>query len=163
MAAKADGPEPDSGLRTDFERSVNYLVTALSNKLCTAASHRLRRRLKIGLMEWRVIALLAVDGEATPGRIAQVAGVDKSVVSRAVTSLAKLGLVHVAGTGGSGRQTLLLLTDAGWATHERGIVESIAAEQRLLRGFTPAEHDAAVLLLKRLAANVARGESADPA
>ena len=81
--AAADGPP----LRTDFDRSVSYLLTALANKLCMGASRRQRRILDVGLMEWRVLALLAVEPGASPGRIAEVAGVDKSVVSRAVTSL----------------------------------------------------------------------------
>ena len=158
MAAETD--DADGGLRTDFDRSVTYLVTALANKLSISASRRLRSRLKIGLMEWRVIALLGVERETSPARVAQVAGVDKSVVSRAVTSLAKAGLISVNSAPGPGRQTAMRLTDAGQAMHDRGIVEAIAAERGLLHGFSSAEHDAAVVLLKRLTANIARADKA---
>src|SRR5689334_8978549 len=94
-------------LRTDFETSAAFLVTALANKLSIIASRRLRRGLQIGLMEWRVIALLAVEHEATPSRVAQVAGVDKSVVSRAVNALERRGLIIVSTDGQPGRQTRL--------------------------------------------------------
>ena len=142
----------------DFDRSVTYLVTALANKMSISASRRLRP-LKIGLMEWRVIALLGVEHEASPARVAQVAGVDKSVVSRAVTALAKAGLIAVNAKGGPGRQTMAILTPAGWALHDQGIVEAMAAEEGLLHGFSPAEQDAAVTLLKRLTANLGYAEN----
>jgi DNA-binding MarR family transcriptional regulator len=162
MAAKPDGedapPAPSRGKRTDFDRSVTYLVTALANKMSIAASRRLRP-LKIGLMEWRVIALLGVEHEASPARVAQVAGVDKSVVSRAVTSLAKAGLIEVNAKGGPGRQTMAALTPSGWDLHEKGIVNAIAAEESLLHGFTAAEQDAAITLLKRLTANLGHAET----
>ena len=142
-------------LRTDFDRSVGYLVTALANKLTTGSSRRLKRRLNVGLMEWRVIALLGAETEASPARIAQVAGVDKSVVSRAVTTLDRSGLIVINPGPQAGRQTTLRLTPAGQALHDKGIVDTVARDEGLLKGFSEAERDTLVALLKRLNANVA--------
>jgi len=147
---------PDQPLRIDFDTSVGFLVTSLANKLASAASRRCRRRLGIGLMEWRVIALLAVEDEATPGRVAQVAGVDKSVVSRAVGSLEKRGLIEVSGEAQPGRQTRLTLTVRGQALHAEGIVLTYAAEDELLHGVAEKDRATVVRLLKRLGANVPR-------
>jgi len=145
-------------LLTDFERSVAFLVTSLANKLANASSKRWRRKFGIGLMEWRVLALLRVEPEATPGRVAQVAGVDKSVVSRAVTTLEDRGLIGVSGEAQTGRQTRLKLTPAGAAVHDEGIVLSLKAEAELLHGFSDEDRAAVVALLKRLGANFPRVE-----
>ncbi len=145
-------------LRTDFQRSIGFLLTALVNKLNSGASRRLRRRLDVGLMEWRVIALLGVEGEATPARIGQVAGVDKSVVSRAVNTLERRGLVRVFPGPQPGRQTSLELTPAGMALHDRGILEVLRGEEALLEGVSAAERETLILLLKRLTANLPRLE-----
>jgi DNA-binding MarR family transcriptional regulator len=160
-------PPPAPGLSgpplaTDFDRSVGFLVTALANKLSMGASQRLRKTLHIGLMEWRVVALLGAEGEAPPARVAQVAGVDKSVVSRAVTALERRGLIRVA-PDGAGRQTLLALTPPGRDLHDRGIVGVIASEDRLLQGFDAAEQDILVRMLKRLTANLPDLFGSDPA
>ena len=71
----------------DFKTSIPFLITSLANKLSAISSRRLRKRFGVGLMEWRTIVLLGAETTATPGRVAEVAGVDKSVVSRAVTTL----------------------------------------------------------------------------
>jgi DNA-binding MarR family transcriptional regulator len=131
-------------------------LSALANKLSMTASRRYRHSLNIGLMEWRVLALLAVESPASPGRIAEVAGVDKSVVSRAVAAVEARGLVVVEAGEAGGRQTRLSLTPEGQAVHDRGIVGALAAEARLLEGFSEDERRLLVQLLKRLTSNVAQ-------
>jgi DNA-binding MarR family transcriptional regulator len=125
------------------------------------ASRRYRETLNIGLMEWRVIALLAVEDRASPGRVAEVAGVDKSVVSRAVTALEGRGYLTVEPGQYGGRQTQLCLTAEGLAVHDRGIVAALAGEARLLEGVGEDERRQLVELLKRMTANIARTESAE--
>ena len=157
--AAPPAPEPHSGTtaqRVDFDASVAFLITSLANKLNNRASRQLKRRLGVGLMEWRAMVLLAVEGEASPGRIAQVAGVDKSVVSRAVTSLERRGLLRVSADSQPGRQTRLTLTAAGLTLHDQGIGDMLAREAALLATFTPEERAAVIGLLKRLTANHAR-------
>jgi DNA-binding MarR family transcriptional regulator len=146
-------PLTAAGPRTDFDRSAVYLVTALANKLSIGASRWLRKHLHIGLMEWRILALLAVEGECSPARVGRVAGVDKSVVSRAARALDAEGLIEIA-TAGAGRQTLLRLTEAGLALHDRGIAHARSRDDKLLAGFSPAEQQALTDQLRRLNANL---------
>ncbi len=148
-------PDPAQPLRLDFDSSVAFLLTSLANKLSITASRRLRRRLQVGLMEWRCLVLLAVEGQATPARIAQVAGVDKSVVSRSVSALERRGLVRVSASP-AGRQTRIELTPAGLALHDRGIPDAFERESELLTGLSDAEQVTLIALLKRLTANVPR-------
>jgi DNA-binding MarR family transcriptional regulator len=152
--AKAQGPK---GPVTDMDRSVLFLTTAFANKLSKGASRRLRKVLGIGLMEWRVVCNLGAEPGRSAARIAEVSGVDKSVVSRAVTELERQGLIAAA-AGPPGRQTALRLTAAGQALHDRGVLRADERELRLLDGFSPEEQDRLVEFLKRLTANLERLE-----
>ena len=142
----------------DFERGIPFLVSVLGNKLSALASHNVREDLGIGLMEWRILALLAVESEATPARIGQVSGVDKSVVSRAATSLEQRGLVTVTPDPAANRQTRLAMTPQGIEMHERGVAVSYDRNEQLLEGFTPAEREQLTELLRRAIANVLKME-----
>jgi DNA-binding MarR family transcriptional regulator len=152
--AKADKAK---GAVTDMDRSVLFLTTAFANKLSKGASRRLRRVLGIGLMEWRVVCNLGVEPGRSAARIAEVSGVDKSVVSRAVAELERQGLIFTSNEP-PGRQTALRLTPAGQALHDRGVLRADERELRLLDGFSPEEQDRLVDFLKRLTANLERLE-----
>jgi len=153
------GPAGQGARKTiDFERGIPFLVSALGNRLSALASHNVREELGIGLMEWRILALLAAENEATPARIGRVAGVDKSVVSRAATSLEQRGLITVNPDPAASRQTRLVMTEQGGQMHDRGIAMSYARNDELLEGFTPEERDQLAALLKRATANLAKME-----
>ena len=152
------GPaEPAAGPTIDFERGIPFLVAALGNKLSALASARVRKELGIGLMEWRIIAVLAVEAEATPARIGQVTGVDKSVVSRAAASLEKRGLITI-GAGSARRQTWVGMTAAGLELHARGIGMAYRSNDALLEGFSAEEREQFSELLRRATANLPRLE-----
>ena len=150
------GPGPERTI--DFERGIPFLVSVLGNKLSAIASHNVREDLGIGLMEWRILALLAVEKEATPARIGRVSGVDKSVVSRAATSLEQRGLVTVTPDPAASRQTRLTMTAEGARMHERGVAVSYARNEELLAGFTAVEREQLSDLLRRALANVLKME-----
>ena len=146
------------GRTLDFERGIPFLVAALGNKLSDIASRGVRKDLGIGLMEWRILAMLAVETEATPARIGQVAGVDKSVVSRAAATLEQQGLVTIAAGPSGSRQTRLILTPKGLEMHDKGIHMAFERNDALLHGFTPEERAQLAELLRRATANLPRME-----
>lgn len=150
----ADRP---SGPVTDLDRSVLFLTTAFANKLSKGASRRLKDALGIGLMEWRVVCNLGAEPGLSAARIAEISGVDKSVVSRAVTELERQGLI-AACAGPAGRQTALRLTPAGQDLHDRGVLRADERERRLLEDFSAEEQDLLIGFLKRLTANLERLE-----
>jgi len=155
--AKSLEAEWPSGPVTDLDRSVLFLATAFANKLSKGASRRLRKALGIGLMEWRVVCNLGAEPGRSAARIAEISGVDKSVVSRAVTELERQGLITTCAEP-PGRQTALRLTPRGQALHDRGVSRADERELRLLDGFDAGEQDQLVDFLKRLTANLERLE-----
>jgi DNA-binding MarR family transcriptional regulator len=150
---------------TDLERSILFLTTAFANRLSKGASRRLKAALGIGLMEWRVVCNLGAEPGVSAARIAEISGVDKSVVSRAVTQLERQGLIAVSPGDQPGRQTSLRLTAVGQALHDRGVLRAEDRELRLLEGFSGGERDLLIDFLKRLVANLDRldeGARTDP-
>jgi DNA-binding MarR family transcriptional regulator len=154
-----DRPAADrpSGPVTDLDRSVLFLTTAFANKLSKGASRRLKKALGIGLMEWRVVCNLGAEPGLSAARMAEISGVDKSVVSRAVTELERQGLIMTS-SDQPGRQTALRLTAAGQDLHDRGVLRADERELRLLEGFSAEERDRLVEFLKRLTGNLERLE-----
>jgi DNA-binding MarR family transcriptional regulator len=143
----------------DFQRGIPFLVSALGNKLSACVSNNVRQNLGVGLMEWRILALLAAEGDVTPARVAQVAGVDKSVVSRAAASLEQRGLIAIATAMSASRQTRLSMTADGEALHDEGMRLANAGNEALLQGFTPEERAQLAELLLRASANLPKLES----
>ena len=156
--SERDRPAP--GKTLDFERGIPFLVSAVGNRLADNASRDVRTSFGIGLMEWRILALLAVEGTATPARIGQVSGVDKSVVSRAAATLEQRGLIDIEADPHGSRQTRLSLTAAGNALHDRGIELAFERCDALLQGFSDQERDQFTDFLQRAMANLRTLEAA---
>ena len=74
----------------DLARYVPALITFLANKLSASASGQYRKMFGVGIVEWRVIALLAVEPETTANSVSNVIGLDKALVSRTVKKLKEL-------------------------------------------------------------------------
>lgn len=82
-------------------------------------THR-RLRSQIGdvdlsYVQYSVLVVLTRQGPMTPGRLAELEGVQPPTMTRTVGSLAELGLVSKAPDPTDGRQVLVALTPAGVA------------------------------------------------
>ena len=79
-------------------------------RLCEGG-HGITRR------EWRMIGLLADHGPLPPSRLAELAQLDRTRTSRAVTALTAKGLVQRQTQAGDARRALVRLSEAGRALH----------------------------------------------
>ena len=140
-----------------------FLVVTIANRVSTSASQAYMRCFGVGVMDWRVIALLPGRPGATAKDLAQLSGLDKSAVSRAVNSLIRQGHVAAAEDTEDNRRIRLTLTPSGMALHDRIIIASLAREELLLDGFSVEEREALFGYLRRVAANTALVEAHDPA
>jgi DNA-binding MarR family transcriptional regulator len=146
----------------NLSRYVPGLLTFLANKLATGASYRYRKHFGIGVVEWRMLSMLAVENHITAGRITQVIGLDKSAVSRSLQSLEKAGYVSSEVDTIDARRYTVSLTESGHKLHDRVLKVALERERRLLSGLTPEERDALVNLLGRLHSNVDNVNEYDP-
>lgn len=152
-----------SGLRFNPESNAGFLLVSIANRLSASASRAYMRHFGVGVMEWRIVGLLAARPGITANQIGQVSGVDKSSVSRATKSLLKRGHVRSTEDPADSRRLMLFLTPAGQALHDRIIVASLAREELLLDGLSARDREALFRLLKHVSANMPLLNAYDPA
>jgi DNA-binding MarR family transcriptional regulator len=144
----------DSGimeLTIDAEGHIPGLVTHLSNKLSRSTSNLFRRHFGIGVLEWRILAQLAIAPDISASRLCAVIGLDKGAASRGMQRLGTLGLVTFADDG---RVRRARLTPAGRRLHERMLVVALERERRLLAPLDEGERTTLQALLARLEAQL---------
>ncbi|MFA7822941.1 MarR family winged helix-turn-helix transcriptional regulator [Aeromonas dhakensis] len=146
----------------NLARYVPGLLTFLANKLATGASQCYRKHFGIGVVEWRMLSMLAVENGITANRICQVIGLDKSAVSRSLQALEASGYVGSRVDPGDARRNTVSLTEAGRALHDRVLQVALERERRLLTGLSPEEVDTLIELLGRLHGQVAHVNEYEP-
>src|SRR5438128_5275422 len=146
----------------DFGRSISYLIGAISNILSVGGSRLYRRAFDIGLSEWRLMWVLAIEPRITARRASQIMGLDKAAASRAVAALERAGLVSVAPDPSDNRQRIIELSEAGVELHSGIMVVAKERERRLLSPFTKDEVRVLAGLLRRMHAHAANVNAFDP-
>jgi len=146
----------------DLDRYVPALLVFISNKLARGGSATYRRLFGIGVTEWRVLAMLAVEPNIPATRICQVIGFDKALVSRVVQGLAAQGLVTIAPNAEDSRRHTIALTQKGEWLHDQVIQVALERERLLLEDLTPDEVETLIRLLRRLHAKVDAVNAYDP-
>lgn len=146
----------------NLARYVPGLLTFLANKLATGASQCYRKHFGIGVVEWRMLSMLAVENGITANRICQVIGLDKSAVSRSLQALEASGYVGSRVDPGDARRNTVSLTEAGRALHDRVLLVALERERRLLSGLSSEEVDTLIELLGRLHGQVTHVNEYEP-
>jgi DNA-binding MarR family transcriptional regulator len=146
----------------NLSRYVPALITFLANKLATGASLCYRKHFGIGVVEWRLLSMLAVENDVTANRICQVIGLDKSSVSRSLQSLQGAGYVTSQVDSLDARRYTVTLTTEGRTLHDRVLKVALERERLLLSDFTPEEVDTLVNLLGRMQTTIPQVNEYDP-
>lgn len=146
----------------DLDRYVPALITFVSNKLSAGASSVYRRNFNLGVTDWRIIAMLAVEPNITASRIAQVIGLNKAAVSRSLKSLRDRNMVSVVSHDESERRKLVALTPAGLKAHDDVMRVALARESLLLEPLTDDEIDTFIGILQKLHKQVDVVNAMDP-
>lgn len=142
--------QQDETQTLDLDNYVPALVNSLANKLSSGASACYRKHFGIGVVEWRVLALLAVENSITANRICQVIGLDKSAVSKAVKQAEQKQWIALKKDAQDGRQSLISLTTAGQEIHDKVLQVALKREQILLNDFSDEEQQLLIKLMHKL-------------
>jgi DNA-binding MarR family transcriptional regulator len=131
-AGRDDGPPHD--------RTLLFAMVRLVNLTARPFQEGIGRRHRLGLSEWRVLAVLHGHPGSTASEIAQRTGLDKMSVSRALASLEAAGRVARRPDPGDGRRALATLTPAGRVLYrdlrgparerERAVTGALSAPER---------------------------------
>ena len=134
-----------------------YRLSVASNAVSRVIARAYESRFGLKIPEWRLIAVLAEDGERTQLELVTRTAMDKVTVSRAAQALAARGLAAQTQDAKDGRSRRLKLTQEGLRLYAEVAPAALAFERQLFAGFDPAEIDRFKDLLRR-AEESARGE-----
>ncbi|MEX0730762.1 MAG: MarR family transcriptional regulator [Aquisalimonadaceae bacterium] len=137
----------------NLDTHIPALLTWVANKLGRGASAEYRSKFGVGVTEWRVIALLAIEPEISANRIVEVIGLNKGATSRSLRMLESRGLVSIRASG-NGRNNINALTEAGRQLHDRILPVALAREQRLVGCLSQDELNQLIATLHRLHASL---------
>ncbi len=151
MQTRPATPKMINGRATlDLDIHVPSLLNWVANKLGRGASAEFRENFGIGITEWRIIALLAIEPRITAHRIVEVIGLDKGPVSRYVKNMQAKGLVQLEPNETDRRSQLLSLTCTGEELHDKVLPAALERERRFLSVLSEVEIHQLVDMLNRL-------------
>lgn len=111
-----------------------YRLSVAANAVSQVIASAFEERYGLKSQEWRVIAVLAEDGERTQQGIVARTNMDKVTVSRAAHSLVEKGLVRRVTDPADARSRRLSLTAAGRRLYGKVAPEVLRLETRVLEG-----------------------------
>jgi DNA-binding MarR family transcriptional regulator len=159
---KAPTKPPTAALR-DYRDHIPYLLGAIANILSSGGSRLYQEAFGISLAEWRLMWVLWREAPLTAVRAAEIMGVDKGAVSRALSGLERRGFVIVAVHPTDRRQRTIELSDSGVALYGRVNLLALERERRLFSAFTAEELRVLRKLLRRLHAHAPSVDAIDAA
>jgi DNA-binding MarR family transcriptional regulator len=133
----------------DFDTYIPALISQLANRLVTSASALYRESFGLGVMEWRILAILIRQPGLSAREVGAIVGLDKGPISRALRELEKKDLVQIV-FAAKGNRHALTLTAAGKKAYRASLPVARERESRLLQDFSSAEREQLTKFLKRL-------------
>jgi len=130
------------------------LLAILANRMSRGASKFYRRHFGVGLTEWRTLGMLALEPDIPAMRVAEVTGMDKAAVSRALSKLRDRGLVLFEATSSDPRRKTWRLSGPGVTLYERILNLALLRQKTLLTGLTADEVNTFNHLARRLIDNL---------
>ena len=141
------------------DRFVPYLMGRISRGIASAASILYRRRLGIGINDSRIVIVLARRPRITAKDLAEDTSLNKSVISRSLSTLRTKGIVRIDEREG---RREVELTAAGRNLHDRISRVALDREDLMLKGFSAKERETLIGYLHRLMKNVPEANGYDP-
>ncbi len=154
-------PGHEDGKRLDRANYIPAYLVRLANAVSRGASRMYLKLFGVGVVEWRILSVLANTPGATAQNISEEIDLDKASASRSVKTLQHDGYITVSTDDTDQRRHRLFLTTNGEALHAEILKLAIRREERLLEGFAEAERALVIWFLQRMSANLAGLDALD--
>ena len=138
----------------DIHNYAPFLLNAVSSAWQRKTSAIYRRDFGIGILEWRVVAMLNIEPGISANRICEVVRLDKGAVSRALKLLQDRGLVASDPVDSDARRRLWQLTAAGQDLHAQCLSVALDCEADLISGVAPENLEVFLRVMRRLLTNL---------
>lgn len=137
----------------DLASYLPYLINRAGARLAEAFGAELASR-GLTVPMWRAMAALHRKGDQKVGRLAEMALIEVSTLSRLLGSMEEKGLVLRQRSDADARTVCVRLTESGARLIKETIPRAIRFEKRALADLTPAEAKALKAMLARVIRNV---------
>jgi DNA-binding MarR family transcriptional regulator len=141
------------------DRFVPYLLGRISRGIASAASILYRKRLGVGINDSRIVIVLARRPRITAKELSEDTSLNKSVISRSLSTLRSKGIVRIEEREG---RREVDLTAAGRNLHDRISRVALDREDLMLNGFSNRERETLIKFLHRIMKNVPEANGYDP-
>jgi DNA-binding MarR family transcriptional regulator len=140
-----------------FESFMPYLIARLAWALNADLIEKLRQE-DINIARWRILAVLAMGDGITISEIIERAMMQQSALSRVLMTMEEEEYVRRVPRRDDGRYVDVFLTERG-----RTLFNSLdpvvrQRQNRLLKGFSPQETEAAFVLIRRMIGNLDKAD-----
>lgn len=145
-------PQPNREL--DLDHYAPFLLNAVSTAWTRQIAGTYRNDFGLGVVEWRVIAVISVDPGASASRICGALRMDKSAISRSLHMLLERGLLEFRAPPGDIRRRSWWLSDSGQEAFQSMLSVALEAETRMLQGVSDAEFEVFLTVMRKFLANL---------
>lgn len=136
-----------SGRRFDYLQFRLDVLSALLDKEATAV---LRKELNVSVRELRILRMINVQSLINQSELARFVALEKTIVSKLVSSLNSRNLIYRTINSDDARQINLHLTDEGLAIVKNADIRTRLLEKKFLSVLTSEELDSLFGSLKKL-------------
>ncbi len=134
-----------------LEQFLPYRLSVLTNTVSRTLAREYAERFDIGVLEWRVMAVVGRFAPISANDVCERTAMDKVAVSRAVRALLARNLLLRRADPGDGRRSLLRLSARGRDIHDMIVPLAEQLESDLLSSLTDSEQVQFDGLLQKLA------------
>lgn len=138
----------------DLVSYIPYLLSSVNNALSRGASQLYLDRFDIGIVEWRVMSMLAIEPRIQASRVCEVIHIDKGAASRALARLSKAELLGHEVPGSDVRKKTWWLNQKGLALHDEILAVALDRERKLINDVDPADLEAFLRVMRAMRGNV---------
>jgi len=108
----------------------------------------------VGIVEWRVISMLAIEPRIPASRICDVVNLDKAGTSRALKRLLELEYLMYESSKTDPRRKVWWLNPMGYELHDKILSAALKREQELIEGVEPADLEIFLKVIRKMRKNV---------
>lgn len=131
-----------------LQDDISVLLVRTANKLTAHSSGLMRSRFGIGAIEWRMLVMLTLESGIPASRAADVVGIDKAAVSRALNGLRTRGLIDAEPAPRDPRRKTWSMTEAGRLLHDEVLVWARQRDRDMLSGIDRADQETVKTVLR---------------
>ena len=133
-----------------------YVLTQVAQRVSTQLARTYQERFDLTIPEWRVLAYLGEQEQATAKQIGTSSFMDKVKTSRAIKALTEKGLLDKQPNLADQRAVWLRLNPAGRDLYDQVVPVARRWEQELLDTLSPSERTQLHSLLEKLKGQLTR-------